>query len=476
VARAAASDPRFDFRGGVNTALAEDLLDARELRSTQDGRAVRGALTPRKGSKRVHVTALPGGAPLGLRQWTAPGGLEVVAIAVDGLYHKLTGDAEFTKVASVWDATKPVEFAEHRVGAAIVLYIANGVLRQWDGAALTTIANGAPNAQALAIYLGRGFASDGTKRAYGSKIQDLTNWAPGNGGLFADVETYDTDPIVGLAKVGSSLAIAKPNSVARFAGVDPNDVRLDTGTRGISSQAGLRAPRTLLELEQGIFGLSERGPWVASEANLDLTIGEAIMDQFEALTAAARDGAIACHHPTRREVWLWLGAVCWAWHYDTRTWHGPWTGMAATSACLYRRADGTETILRGAADGFVREEDAGDLDDVHRDGTGGTAIILRATLPQLTFGDPEHEKLLDRRWQELVADLPNGASCSIEWTTERSNGVVVITPAGAGTHAYPWKPRRAKGVRFTVTIAVSGAGTKVLAIALAAAIGGRVTG
>ncbi|MFL5912763.1 MAG: hypothetical protein ACJ768_19630 [Gaiellaceae bacterium] len=474
MARDRTRDPRFDFRGGVVTALSNELLDARELRRLENGRSVRGALEPRLGSKRIHDTALPGGAVLGVVQWDAPAGKQVVAIAADGLYHKLAAATDFTKVAGVWDPTKPVSFVAHRVGVTIVLYIANGVLRRWDGAAVTTIAGASvPAATWLALYLGRGFAVDSSKRLYASAIGDLTKWAAGESAVFADVETYDTEGLVALCKVGASLALAKEDNIARFSGVDPGDIRIDTQTRGISGDTGVAAPRTFLELEQSAFGLSDRGPFVTSDAQLDLSIGAAIADLFEDADPDELAAAVAVHHLTRREVWLWLGAEVWAWHYDTRTWSGPWLDMPATCACRYERADGTETVLRGDVDGFVREEDLGTRTDVHRDGTGGAAIYMRAELPTMVFGEPTLEKNLGQVWQELVAELPAGSTCAVEFSSEKCEGSVAIVGAGAKAQAYPFKLWRAKGNRFAFTLALSGAGARILAVVLEGAIGGR---
>lgn len=380
MARERTGAQRFDFRGGVNTTYPDELLDATELRLGQNARiTTQGGLQKRSGSRRIHSNALGGGAPvIGLTQWDAPAGAEVVAVCAGRLWTQLQGASEFTDRGPIpvrdqlgGAVTLRSRFATHRVGSAIRLYIATGAaLSVWDGTTLAQVL-GAPAACDLAVYKGRLFASDGTKRLYGSKVSDPMTWSVGGGGIFADVESFDTDPIEALRVVGASLLIFKRESTARFTGVDQFDIQVDTQTEGVSPDVGIVAPATCLALEHAAFGLSERGPVIATEATVNGDIGNKILEEFDTAIKTSWQYAVAAHHHDRKEVWLAFPAAAdasingafvqngtvWVYNYRTGGWAGPWRGMAAATLAPYRRADGSKTVLRGGYDGRIREED-----------------------------------------------------------------------------------------------------------------------
>lgn len=491
MARERTSDARFDFRGGVNTAYSEELLDATELRHAQNARLGRtGAARKREGSRRHHGAALGGGAPvLGGCQWDAPGGKQTVALCGGTLYYKAAGDAEYTAGPGGFSTTIAPTFAPHRVGAAIVLYIADGVaLRTWDGAALTAVASAPAGARGLQIHKGRGFLLDGTKRLYWSRAADLTKWALPDDGGFADVESYDTEPLVGLTPVGASLALAKEESVARYTGIDSAEIRIDRDTEARGTGVGVLAPGALCPTPLGAFGLSAGGVVLIRESGVDENIGAKIADQLAGaggrINTAAWRGAVAGYHRGRRELWLFVpgagetvNGTCWVYALDAECWSGPWRGVAAASLWPYERPDGTLTLLAGGPDGRVRECDVPGLfaDDALPDGSGGVPVDLDLILAPLLFGTPARVKKL-RGNQHVEADLPAGAVLECGWASDMGSvGAVRVPGQGAGVRDYRYRAAAA-GRRLALRFRERTANPCTVAGVLPDAVMGSATG
>src|SRR3990167_2472637 len=274
---------RFDGRKGLNLSYSQEVLDNYEYRKLRNIRlaAEFGALTKVAGSQRIHVNTIGSGAKvLGLSQWQPAAGREVVAISGGNFYHKIQTDANFTEVASTLSTTARPVFAPHIISGTPTMFFADGALRKWSGSALTTAISGAPAAKYIATYKGRMFASDGSKVLYWSDIEDPETWTVAGGGGQANAETYDTSGIQALAVVGSSLLLFKPNNIARFTGVKQSEITLDQQTDGVSPDIGVIAPKTLVFFEEVAFFLTDRGPYVATEAGVQ-AVGTKIETEFD---------------------------------------------------------------------------------------------------------------------------------------------------------------------------------------------------
>src|SRR5690349_19528988 len=97
-------DHRYDFRGGRNTAISPDLLNANELVDTTNARlsTTYGGFTKRTGTQRIHQSAFPAKVDVCF-QWDGPNGKQVVAIS-NGSFYKRDGfdyTQAFTLVAPV---------------------------------------------------------------------------------------------------------------------------------------------------------------------------------------------------------------------------------------------------------------------------------------------------------------------------------------------------------------------------------------
>jgi hypothetical protein len=459
------SDPRFDFRGGVNTSFSEDTVDASELRRIKNGRlgSTYGAIDKRPGSQRVHDAAIGAGAQiLGLFQWDAPTGKQLVAVANGNLYHKLAAATDFTAIAAALSTTRRVSWAPYRIGAGIKLVFADGALRQFDGAALTSAIANAPAARRVALYKGRLFATDGTKRLYATRVGvgDPPDFLVANGGVFADVETYDSEPLTGILVVGSSLLLFKEDNIARYTGISQSDIQIDTESEGVSSEIGLLAEDTLIRVEEIGFGLTTAGPYLFTEAGIE-PLAFKLEKEFDLANKAQWQNAVAGYHRGRREVWLSIppsgqaqNTVTWILNLRTKSWSGPhvFGGFNPAIYARYELADASENLVIGGYDGFVRQADVPAVlavDDVTRAGSGGTPIEWDGQFAAMTFGAPGRVKSMKCE-QHVEADLGAAGVLVPYWSSEMGSGEgPALNSLGPGVKDYYFK-LFAKGKRIVV--------------------------
>lgn len=464
---------RFDFRGGVNTAFSEDLVDHTELRSAKNVRlGLEGGIVKRLGTQALMSTGIGASEVNHLFQWDSPD-IHTVLARVTGdanLYEFAPSTGSGALISAGWSVGTPVGFAQHRVGVNIYVYIADmtkGVV-QWDGATETPIATAPSAANGLEVYKERMFAIDGTKTIFWSAPTDPTLWDLGNDGGFTDIETYDTEPIVAILTLGSSLVIFKRNNIARWTGHDTTNIKIDRETEGISSEIGLIGPEAWCKVEEFAFFLSDRGAYIANESGIQ-EVGQKVEDAFKNRTLS---DALCVHHRGRREVWVRLPTYneTWVWCYRTGAWSGPWD-LAFTAAALYERSTGAESVMLGSGVNAY-DGDIGQLDGVTYAGTGGTNIEYWPILPVLHFGVP-HVKKFMRRTQNIEADIPDGAVLTVLWSSEFGQGQSTIIGKGGGVQDYRFR-MRAAGRRLTLELHEDGPGSvSVHGLILEASVGGR---
>lgn len=416
----------------------------------------------------------------GLFQWDAPGVAgELVALAAGHLFHKAPTDTEFTQVAASLTTSRIARFAPWREGATIVLYFADGALRKWDGTTLTSTISNAPSATDVAIYKGRVFAIDETKKLYASKIRDGDEWQLAQGAVQADVETYDTEGLRRILVAGSSLILFKEDNIARFTGVDPADIRIDTETEGVADDVGLAALGSLVRVDEAFMFLSQKGWYLGNEASVEPT-GLQVQAEFDS-EAVDISAVLAEYHKDRNEVWCSKpDGDTWIYNLRSRSWDGPLTTLTPTALARYERANGSETLVWGGADGYVREEDVesiGAKSDVLRDGSAGTATQLDIEFPVILGGWAARTKSFPDLLY-LQADLgtawndPDGGRAEVYWTSELGSGSVFIESKGPGIKSYPFK-LAARGRRITIGIREATSElTKIYGLSATPALGG----
>lgn len=471
MARPRTADSRFDWRGGVNTTFTEDVLDPTELRRAKNGRlSTYGGVTKRLGSKRIHTAVL--GLPSliqGLHgKYDSPTGRRIVAIANGDFYHKLASASDATDFTFLdWNqavATR-ARMVSYRRGANIFLGIAvgSGNLFEFDGAALpVNIATAPAGCLDLIVYKGRIFVTNGTKTLAWAKRLTASgaglDFSVGAGGGFADVETFDSEPLIGLAKSGGSMLLFKEDSTARYTGVNPDDIRIDTDTEGVSADKGAISRLSIIQLPEAVAFLSAEGPYMATESGVE-ELGLKIEKEIDQLDKSVWGDAAMAYHKGRRALWLTLPGAgagqndrLWEMPLRTRSWSGPWP-IARSVLAPFERQDGTDTVISGGYDGRVRREDEGPdaKDDRLQDGTGGANVELEVDLPELFFNDPSRVTSLAGKKQSIQADLGAAGSLDILWSSELGSGqAAAIASLGAGVKSYPYLID-AKGKRLRVT-------------------------
>lgn len=480
-------DAWWDWRGGVNKTYSPDALDKSEVRDATNARLTTfGALTKRGGTQRIHGTVLNASTSvLGVCQWDNPSQTsELVAICNADLFHKALGDANYTKVDGTLNTTNRVIFQPYKQGGTNRLYFADGgLLNKWTGTTLTENIAGSPSAKFLAVYKERMFVADGTPTIYWSKVNDAEVYTTPDGGQ-ANVETYDSEGIVGLAVVGSSLLIFKEDSIARFVGHDTETIEIDKDTEGVSPDVGCIAPGTIVRVDDFVFFLSDRGPYIANEGGVQ-PIGQKIEAELAEWDKANWSLAWAVHNKDQREILLIVPVdavndIAWCYNLRTQSWTGPWDfGYNIITACPFERTDGTQGILFGGDDGWVRDGDNSDngaKDDVLSDDTGGTAVSMSIEFPPFLFGDPSSVKLMQGT-QWVQADLGASGSLSCAATGDErpsSTSTKTVATDGAGLKSYKfsvaWRGHRPI---LTLTEATSNAVT-IAGLTLEAVLGRRV--
>ena len=454
---------RYDFRKGVNTRFSPDILDRQEVVKAQNLTLDEaGALTLRKGSYQHHSDQLDSGAAiLGLFVWDAPAGKEMVAVTASGnCYTKLTTASTWTLRSGVADLSLTVHpgFATHRSGGTLSLYIADGAaLFKWDGTTWAAIA-GAPTGTMLEVYKNRMVLSGDTnfpKRVWLSVIGDPSDWSTANGAIIGDAEQYDQEAVTGLAKVGSSLLIFKPDAIQRLTGVAAEDLVWDRDSEGVSRNVGAVSRRAIVEIEHAVMFLSKKGVYIATEASAQ-PIGTQLKPVWKAINTAHWSKAVAVDAEDAREFRLYFPSgtdttnlTGWFYNYEVGGWTGPHSGIAVSAIVKGEISTGTIVVFYGGYDGWIRR--VADSTDVYQDdqdiaGAGGTDITFDAEFPTLFFGSPAHFKDLD--YMNLEADMGDGGRMTTYWTIDRGpENAVEISSEGDGIHDYDVGRLDAQGKR-----------------------------
>jgi len=430
-------ESRTDFRGGLNTIVNPDLLNANELVNATNARlsAEHASIMKRTGTQRIHPTTLESGATVrGVFQWDSPGGKEVVAIAGGKLHHKTSALGDFTTVASpaTFSTTLPTYFSQFRstsASAAIVLYMASGGnVYSWDGTTLTEIdgTNTIPTAQLLQPYHTRMFYGNITtlpKHLVWTKVGDATDADTGGAtdGGTAIIDVLSGEGINGMQLIGSSLAISTEDSIVRFTGYSNEDINISQDTQGISAETGPVGGLAFIRAESIGFILSDRGPYLVQESGIE-PIGVKVEPEFDAADRSVITSSVLGYHRGRREIWFGVAGsgdsgvnkTVYIYSLRLQSWTGPFTySDAITSLTRYEDASGDEWLIAGGDDGFVRHMDIGVKDDVLSDSSGGDTVTMTVELAPLFFEPgPGIIKSLDTMM--IQADLPTNSALVIQ--------------------------------------------------------------
>lgn len=416
---------RFDFRGGYNDDVSPVVLQPSQLTNmpnvTLDDPGKHGQLRMRDGSRRLHQTSL-GAAIRGIYQWDGPSGRQLVAVAAGDLWYRNVGAGDFAAFTGVsptpalaGDRTSFTTMRGNASGAPLYLYLADGInLWRHTGSALTQLSGASSipaNVDLVTAYHVRNFmkTSDYQQHVFWTVLGDPEDGTIGarlQGGS-AMVDYLRGEAITAMAVTGSSLLIGTRNSIARFTGYDNQDIQIDQDTEGVDSTVGPLGKQCLVGMEKVAAMLSTTGVYAVSEAEAVL-ISHTWGGRFRGLDRSALSSSVLYYHEGRRELWAAVpgpgdgGAnkTVMIFNLDLQVWYGPFT-FPFDITCLSRwdMSDGTEKLVAGSSDGFIRclDWEASGLDDVLYDGTGGTAIVASADFaPTFLEAGPGLVKNIDR--------------------------------------------------------------------------------
>lgn len=455
-----------DFLGGVNRTFSEDLLKPNEVYSAQNARPGRyGSFEKRSGSQRLHTSAIASGATVnGVFQWTKTDGTdELVAVSGGNFYYKTLGATDFTEVsASISTSVAPTFVAyKDQTGTSSLYFVDGSSMYKWDGSTLSTV-SAAPTLKFITLYHNRVWGHNGDKWLYYSALFDPENWSVASGAGQAEIETYDSEPIKALCVVGGALLIFKADSISRLQGYSIADIEIDTDTEGVSAEAGLVATHAFVRVEDVVCFMSDHSVMMATEAAVR-DIGLNIETAFDEMNRTQIGNARAAHLRNRKEVWFFIAASgdtanseAWVYNYRMNSWWGPhsFTGYNVSCVSRYERADGTESLMVGGYDGFVRDIDIetyGSLDDVLLGGSGGAKIPMSVEFRSLVFQSPASVKIGNLN-QVVSADLGSDGQLVISWSSElQDQRDTTIDTRGPGMREYLFRPSM-RGRRLTLTV------------------------
>lgn len=451
-----------DFRGGLNLTADEEALAPNEVRRAENAVLDEfGAIKKRLGTKRLHTTALSTSGVTGPIQsgyaWLKGNGSQQLMVVHQGQLFTGTYGVPMTwtaqGAAGALNAQDfPAMIAFRDITAGEVVFIADGdytgsstptALNYWDGTNLVTNLAGTPaDIRHLAVYNQRLFGVTGRDQSiWWSGINNGRSLgAAGSGGGQAIVRTFSDQNITGIAPFGSSLLIFHVSGISRFTGLTQDDIQIGAGAQGLTSDVGAVSGRSIVPTPVGVFFLSDRGWYVATETSV-APIATKIAPVWRDIELGNKV-THGVHNASLNEVWWFVRTPTgrtgvYRYNYVLNAWTGPHTGgyVDATSATrtLFEAVNDNKQpiVLRGDQFGFVSQCDMPDVfrDDAPATGTGGIIFAMAVQCRRMFFGDAVTKKKM--RWGFLQVGLRASQAASLSWETEEASGTYSIqNPAG----------------------------------------------
>jgi hypothetical protein len=442
-------DGQGDFRGGLNTAFDEEALQPNEMRRAEEAVLTEyGAVLKRLGTQYLQDAVLHANGVQNGYGWLRDNNTQqLLAVANGTLYTASYAiGTTFTSQSGALKATGTPAFASFRDGpGGEVAYIADGdsatSLNKWNGTTLTTnIASTPAGITQLAVYNQRLFGCTGAdQKVFWSGINNGDSLGQsGSGGGEAIIRTFSDQNVTGLAAFGSSLLIFHTSGISRFTGLTQDDIAIAAGAQGVTSDVGTLSGRSIVNTPQGIYFLSDRGFYVATETQV-APISLKIDDKTRSWDLAQASGVIGVHRRALREVWWYVPDVgVLRFNYALQAWTGPCQGgyVDPVTNALWEGVDGDfqPIVLAGDAAGRVKLCDAPLIyrDNAPTAGIGGTVFSMAVRPRRLYFGDPASFKAY--KWIYLTAGLRASTIASVVWQSANGSGAYTLpNPTGGGT-------------------------------------------
>ena len=418
------TDGQGTFAGGLNVTADVSQLAENEVRTAENARLTEfGGVTKRGGTQRISAAAIGGGGIVrgGFTWQKSNGAVQELAISSGQLYvSTFVGiPAIWTNIGGTMSGSAQVCFASFRDGAGECVYIADGgPLNKWDGAVKTENIAGTPNVTRIWVYNQRLYGITGdSETLYWSALNNGDSLGNvGAGGGSAIVRTFGKQALQAGLALGDFMALFHVGGISVFSGWTQDDIQIDTGSRGLSSDVGTIAPDTVVAVENEAYFLADRGIYRLTAAGVE-PVSSKIESVIAGLNRSLFFRARAVHNKAKREVLFYFpDEGVYAYNYRLGAWTGPWTFTGRTIYSAWEGITGTSLephVFLGCEDGFVRQLDAPDVfkDDVLSNQTGGSGYIMNVQLRRLFFGAPAREKAM--RFLDGIGDVKGTASIKI---------------------------------------------------------------
>lgn len=194
------------------------------------------------------------------------------------------------------------------------LIVTDGVNKpfMWDPANTTfTQLTNAPIADGCCIYYDKVFFYDipGAENQFEwSDEGDPVNGYAGEDQAWEFAQT-DAGRIVGLAPLNAWLFVFKGDSIAKLAGNADENFQTDAVREGVSTTEGLIAQRSIVQVDEDVYYLSERGPRLIRQGQMFKPAEDAgkfgLKSVWDALDTSAWSTTIGVFDKARRHV-IWI--------------------------------------------------------------------------------------------------------------------------------------------------------------------------
>jgi len=434
-------DAQASFEGGIN--LTADISQVRpnELRKARNARLSEfGGATKRGGTQNVTVDALAASPVLGGYGWSSDAGDLQLAMCDGQIFTGTYGiPMTFTPRTGTFSTTEYPSFVGFRDASADACYIADGgLLNKIVGTTITTNIASTPSVGQLALYNLRLFGISGLNSTlyYSALGNGDTLGIVASGGGSAIIRTFGEQRLIGLLPLGGSLMLVHRAGISRFTGWSLDDIDIDSGSSGVSTDTGTIAPRSLVAVENVGFLVSDNGVYQLTEEGVT-PIGQKLEAMIKSLGQANFERIQAAHHRAFKEVHFFFpGVGTYLYNYRLGKWSGPWNDgyLANDIHSMWQTydSDGSPIVLVGNENGQVLRVDAPSIwkDNVFSDGSGGTTFSLELQLHRIYFRDPELYKSI--RFFYITRNSFAGAAAYLRWATEEMVGQIDL-PASGGT-------------------------------------------
>jgi hypothetical protein len=437
-------DRQDDFRGGLNLAADDETLAPNEVRRADDAALDEyGSVKKRLGTQRLADTALHSSGIQNGYAWLKDDGTQQLLAVANGTLYTASyaiGTTWTAQTGALKTSGAPAFVTFRNASNAEVVYIADGdtatSLNSWNGTAVSANITGTPaGITQLAVYNQRLFGCTGSdQKIWWSALNNGDTLGTATGGQ-AVIRTFGDQIITGLAAFRSSLLIFHQTGISRFTGLTQDDISIAAGAQGVTADVGAISGRSIVPTPDGVFFLSDRGFYVATEGNVQ-PISLKLDPLIRSLDFATASNVLGVHARARKEVWWFVpGKGVYRFNYALGAWVGPCQGgyLAPVTTAMWEAQDAEKQpiVLLGDADGYVKQGDVAGIyrDNVPTTGTGGTSYSMAVRCRRFVAGDSMQYKAF--KWLYIVATLRASNAAAVTWLAQTGSGSYTIPNPGA---------------------------------------------